>query len=130
MDDQPIPKNRLLNGLPPEWPQDLRPAIQKQINADGRKVVVLDDDPTGTQTVHGLPVLTEWSVGSLAAELQNDLPAFFILTNSRSLSLPAAQKIAAEMGYNLTAAAAQTRREFAVISRSDSTGNSTTTTRA
>ena len=121
MDDQRIPKDRLLNSLPPVWPQDLRPAIQKQINADGRKVVVLDDDPTGTQTVHGLPVLTEWSVGSLAAEFQNDLPAFYILTNSRSLPLPAAQKIATEMGYNLTAAATQTRREFSVISRSDST---------
>ena len=107
--------------MPPEWPQDLRPAIQQQIKADGRKVVVLDDDPTGTQTVHGLPVLTEWSVDRLAAELQNNLTAFYILTNSRSLTLPDAQKINAEIGQNLTAAAAQAQRGFAVISRSDST---------
>lgn len=121
MDDHRIPKNQLLSSLPPEWPQDLRPAIQKQIKTDGRKVVVLDDDPTGTQTVHNLPVLTDWTVNQLAAELQNDLPAFYILTNSRSLTLPDAQKINAEIGCNLLAAAAQTQRGFVVISRSDST---------
>lgn len=121
MDDQRLPKNQLLSSLPPEWPQDLRPAIQKQIKTDGRKVVVLDDDPTGTQTVHYLPVLTDWTVDQLAAELQNDLPAFYILTNSRSLTLPNAQKINAEIGCNLLAAAAQIQRGFVVISRSDST---------
>ena len=121
MDNQRFPKDQLLSGLPPEWPQDLRPVIQKQIKADDRKVVVLDDDPTGTQTVHGLPVLTEWSVDQLAAELQNELPAFYILTNSRSLALPDARKINTEIGRNLSAAAAQARRGFAVISRSDST---------
>ena len=121
MDVQRLPKDQLLNSLPPEWSQDLRPAIQKQIKSDGRKVVVLDDDPTGTQTVHGLPVLTAWSLKMLAAEFQNDLPAFYILTNSRSLPLPDAQKLNAEIGYNLSAAAAQARRGFVVISRSDST---------
>ncbi|MDH3799142.1 MAG: hypothetical protein OES70_10900, partial [Desulfobacterales bacterium] len=121
MDDQPIPKSQLLNRLPAEWPQDLRPAIQKQVHADSRKIVVLDDDPTGTQTIHGLPVITEWSVDMLAAELKNDLPAFYILTNSRSYPLPIACQMNAEIGHNLTAAAAQAHCEFVVISRSDST---------
>ena len=118
---QRLSRDRLLNRLPPEWPQDLRPAIEKQIKTDGRKVVVLDDDPTGTQTVHGLPVLTDWSVEMIVAELQNDLPAFYILTNSRSLPLPDAQKLNAEIGCNLSAAATQVQRNFAVISRGDST---------
>ena len=121
MEYQRLAKDQLLDSLPPEWPQDLRPAIQNQIKADDRKVVVIDDDPTGTQTVHGLPVLTGWSVEMLAAELQNDLPAFYILTNSRSLTLPDAQKLNDEIGCNLSAAAAQTRRGFAIITRSDST---------
>ncbi|MGD9268303.1 MAG: four-carbon acid sugar kinase family protein, partial [Desulfobacterales bacterium] len=98
MEDKKLLKDQLLNSLPPQWPQDLRPAIQKHIKADGRKVVVLDDDPTGTQTVHGLPVLTEWSLEQLVAELQNELPAFYILTNSRSLTPPEARKINAEIG--------------------------------
>jgi hypothetical protein len=40
----------LLDRLPDEWPQDLRPAIKKQVNDGGRKVVVLDDDPTGQRS--------------------------------------------------------------------------------
>jgi uncharacterized protein YgbK (DUF1537 family) len=121
LDDQRFQKDRLLGSLPPEWPQDLRPAIHEQIKSDDRKVVVLDDDPTGTQTIHGLPVLTEWSLEMLAQELQNDLPAFYLLTNTRSLPLPDAQKLNTEIGCNLSSAAARARREVAVISRSDST---------
>ncbi len=121
MDNQRFQKNELFKNLPGQWPEDLRSRIEKQVKADRRKVVVLDDDPTGTQTIHGLPVLTEWSVESLAAELKNNLPAFYILTNSRSYTLPLARKINAEIGHNLTAAAEQARRKFVVISRSDST---------
>ena len=58
----------LFASLPPEWPHDLLPAIQRRITQSGRRLVVLDDDPTGTQTVHSIPVLTEWSVGSLRAD--------------------------------------------------------------
>ena len=52
------------------------PAIQAAVSARGEKVVVLDDDPTGTQTIHDIPVLTEWPIEALCAELANDLPAF------------------------------------------------------
>ena len=121
MENQRIQKEELLDRLPNEWPQDLSPAIQKQAKADHRKIVVLDDDPTGTQTIHGLPVLTEWSVQRLKAELKNDLPAFYVLTNSRSFSLPTAKKINAQIGRNLFEAARQAGCEFEIISRSDST---------
>ena len=68
MSDQHLHKAEHLASLPTEWPIDLRPAIQKQLAARPHKVVVLDDDPTGTQTVHDIPVLTEWSVAALEAE--------------------------------------------------------------
>jgi uncharacterized protein YgbK (DUF1537 family) len=113
-------KNELLNSLPAEWPEDLRPAIREQVKASRRKIVVLDDDPTGTQTVHGIPVLTEWPAAALRAELANDLPAFYILTNSRSMPLEQAQALNAEIGQNLLEAAG-TAHSFAVVSRSDST---------
>jgi uncharacterized protein YgbK (DUF1537 family) len=119
--NQRVPKSQLLKNLPDEWPQDLRPAIKKHVKTDRRKIVVLDDDPTGTQTIHGLSVLTEWSPETLAAELKSDLSAFYILTNSRSYTLPVARNINSEIGQNLTAAARQTQRKFVVISRSDST---------
>ncbi len=114
-------KAAIFQQLPPEWPTDRLPEIQQQVAASGRKIVVLDDDPTGTQTVHQVTVLTEWSVDALAAELAQPDPCFYILTNSRSLPLPAAQALNAEIGRNLLAASQQTGRPFAVVSRSDST---------
>jgi len=114
-------KDELFAGLPPEWPTDLLPDIQAQVQASRRKVVVLDDDPTGTQTIHNLPVLTEWPVARLAAELAGDYPAFYLLTNSRALPPAQAERLNAEIGRNLMAAAAQTGRQFTVVSRSDST---------
>src|SRR3954463_2720107 len=44
-------------------------------------VVVLDDDPTGTQTVRDLPVLTRWTAEDVAWALDQGTPAFFVLTN-------------------------------------------------
>ena len=54
-----VQKEKLLSSLPPEWPEDLMPEIQRSVAAAGTKIVVLDDDPTGTQTVYDVPVLTE-----------------------------------------------------------------------
>ena len=95
----------VLHRLPPAWADDPRPAIRAARRERPEKVVVLDDDPTGTQTVHGIPVLTEWSVEALRAELTNDLPACFLLTNSRSLSLTEAQALNTTIGHNLQEAA-------------------------
>lgn len=121
MHEQPVPLRATLAALPAEWPEDLRPAIAARLAARPRKLVVLDDDPTGTQTVHGIPVLTGWSAEALAAELANDLPAMYLLTNSRALAPAAADALAAEIGRNLGAAARAAGRAVAVVSRSDST---------
>lgn len=110
-----------LQQLPPPWAADPRPAIRAARRERPDKVVVLDDDPTGTQTVHGVPVLTDWSVDALRTELLNDLPACFLLTNSRSLSLAEAQALNTTIGRHLHAAAQETGRAFVVVSRSDST---------
>ncbi len=111
----------LLAGLPPEPTESILREIQDRIAASRRKVVVLDDDPTGTQTVHGVSVLTEWSVPVLQAEFASDESTFYILTNSRSLTVDAAQAINYEIGVNLKIAAQKAGCEFVVISRSDST---------
>ncbi len=111
----------LLAELPPEPAKSVMGEIQAWVTASRRKVVVLDDDPTGTQTVHGISVLTEWTVSILQAELETDSPAFYILTNSRSLSLDQAQALNREIGANLKTAAQRTVCDFVIISRSDST---------
>ena len=46
--------------------------------------VILDDDPTGTQTVRDLPVLTEWDAGRIARHLAAGEPAVFLSTNARA----------------------------------------------
>ncbi|MGQ9792426.1 MAG: four-carbon acid sugar kinase family protein [Anaerolineae bacterium] len=116
-----ISRQKLLDSLPPEWPTDLLPEIRKLVRESRRKVVVLDDDPTGTQTVHNIPVLTEWSIEALCTELESELPAFYILTNSRSLSHAEAVALNTAIGCNLLEARRRSGREFVVISRSDST---------
>ena len=50
------------------------------------KIIVLDDDPTGVQTVHGVSVYTDWSEDSIRAGFAEDNRLFFILTNSRAFT--------------------------------------------
>lgn len=113
--------DRLRENLPPVWPHDLAESISNAVAESSAKLVVLDDDPTGTQTVHGIPVLTTWSVDVLADELQVAGPGFFILTNSRSLTPEAAQALSRELGANLRQAIAAAGIDVQIISRSDST---------
>jgi uncharacterized protein YgbK (DUF1537 family) len=110
-----------LDTLPPEWVIHLMPGIRKELATSSYKIVVLDDDPTGTQTVRDLPVLTHWSVEGLETELRDSYPAFFILTNSRSLTQPDAVELAREIGTNLRIASENSDVRIVVISRSDST---------
>jgi len=111
----------LLDALPPEWPVDLLPAIRLEVAKSPHKIVILDDDPTGTQTVCNLPVLTHWSEEALSAELRGRDQAFFILTNSRSQSVGEACALAREVAANLKKASEATGVRTLVISRSDST---------
>src|SRR3954465_405353 len=116
----PLPQAETLAALPPVWPQELLPVIQSKLTHVA-KVVVLDDDPTGTQTVYDVPVLTTWGLEELARELAAPGPVFYILTNTRSLPLPAAQALNRHIGEALAKASAQSGRAFTVVSRSDST---------
>src|SRR5512141_1398770 len=116
-----IPLSTTLANLPPEWRGDPVPEIQSLLGANPQKLVVIDDDPTGSQTVHNIPVLTRWNVDTLRLELQNDLPAFYILTNTRGMSLKEAQTINAEIGHNLRILSREMNRRVEVVSRSDST---------
>jgi uncharacterized protein YgbK (DUF1537 family) len=116
-----IKKNVLFSQLPPEWPQDPLLQIRQQVASSGLKIVVLDDDPTGTQTVYGVPVLTRWAIDELIEELLRPEPLVYLLTNSRSLPLKQAQELNHEIAANLRSASQETGRQFSLVSRSDST---------
>lgn len=95
--------------------------VLRLLSASNVKAVVLDDDPTGTQTVHGVDVLADWSVPSLAAALSEPGPCFFVLTNTRSMPAARASSVNLEIASNLIEASVLAKREFVVVSRSDST---------
>ena len=116
----PLRKSDLFATLPPAWPHDLLPSIRNFTSRDHRKLVVLDDDPTGTQTVYGIPVLTTWDTESLHAEFQRPERCFYILTNSRSLPPEGAVELTGQISNNLKQAAGTTEA-FSIVSRSDST---------
>jgi uncharacterized protein YgbK (DUF1537 family) len=94
--------------------------IRERIAARDGRLLVIDDDPTGTQSVHGVPVLTAWSEQDLAAALQ-DAGTVFVLTNSRSMPEPEAVAVSAQITERAAAIAATEGFELAVASRSDST---------
>ncbi|MHC1765119.1 MAG: four-carbon acid sugar kinase family protein [Verrucomicrobiia bacterium] len=134
-----VKKAQLFATLPPPWPEDLRPQIRAAVASQpSHKLIVLDDDPTGTQTVHDVPVLTVWDVDTLRAELAQSGPCFYILTNSRSLPADRAGKLIREIAGNLRETAGSAAFQppsagqppcgrwkaavpFTLVSRSDST---------
>jgi uncharacterized protein YgbK (DUF1537 family) len=86
------------------------------------KIIVLDDDPTGSQTVHSCLLLTVWDIDTLLLGLTDDSPIFFILTNTRSLPPEQAAQVTREVCQNLKSAIASINlQDYLIVSRSDST---------
>jgi len=106
----------LLAGYPP--PLDV-PA--RDVPPPERVLIVLDDDPTGTQSVADLPVLTNWSADALAWGLRQGCPAVYVMTNSRSLDPAEAEQRNREVAEAAYTAAERTGLAIDFVSRSDST---------
>ncbi|MBD2259814.1 four-carbon acid sugar kinase family protein [Pseudanabaena sp. FACHB-2040] len=86
------------------------------------KIIVLDDDPTGSQTVHSCLLLLQWDVDTLRLGLQDSSPIFFVLTNTRARTPEEADQVTREVCHNLKIALELEKiQEFLVVSRSDST---------
>ncbi len=92
------------------------------INAVTRRhVVVLDDDPTGSQVVHDVPVLTTWDDSDLRWAFAHPARTFFILTNTRSLDAGATESLLRELDSRIHRIAEEFGTNVALLSRSDST---------
>ncbi|MBR5716828.1 MAG: hypothetical protein IKX59_09605 [Bacteroidales bacterium] len=50
------------------------------------RMVVFDDDPTGIQTVHSCLLVTDWTDENIRMAMQDEVPFFYILTNTRALT--------------------------------------------
>ena len=110
----------LLQGLPkgPEVPAHIVAALAE---SSDRVLVVLDDDPTGTQSVADLPVLMSWSPDSLEWALRQGKPAIYVMTNSRSLAPEDAADRNRQVARSAFTAAAKVGVNVDFVSRSDST---------
>lgn len=86
-----------------------------------KKLVVLDDDPTGVQTVHDVSVYTDWEEESIRKGFEEKEAMFFILTNSRSFSVEKTTKVHQDIAARVAKVARGLGQDFMIISRGDST---------
>lgn len=86
-----------------------------------QQYIVLDDDPTGVQTVHNCLLLTAWNSASLRAGFNDAECFFYVLTNTRARTADETQRIVTEVVQNALKANADYGYRLVFVSRSDST---------
>jgi uncharacterized protein YgbK (DUF1537 family) len=89
--------------------------------ADGLLLGVLDDDPTGSQAVHDVQVVTVLEESGYDAAFGSPAATCFVLTNTRSMDEPAAIQLNMRAARGLIAAARRRGSRIQLISRGDST---------
>ena len=99
----------------------LSAALAAEAAASDRKIIVLDDDPTGVQTVHDIYVYTDWTVESMRKGFAAPEKLFFILTNSRGFTVAETTKAHREIAQNAAQVAREFGMDYLIISRGDST---------
>jgi uncharacterized protein YgbK (DUF1537 family) len=90
------------------------------------KIIAIDDDPTGSQTVHSCLLLTRWDEDTLIDALHDESPLFFILSNTRGMDATRAAEVTRQICVNLKRALETLQKQGEninpiVVSRSDST---------
>lgn len=111
----------MLNKLPQINEDSINSLLEEEIAHSDAKIIVLDDDPTGVQTVHGISVYTDWSIDSIRSGLAEKNRVFYILTNSRSMSEKETVHIHQTIAANIVQAAKDIQCSYLIVSRSDST---------
>ena len=121
MSNEPVISTEILATYPEPDLEVINTELEKQLNGFTQKVIVLDDDPTGTQTVHGISVFTDWNTESLHEGFAEKNSMFYILTNSRGMTSSQTEKIHNEIISNVEQVSKETGKEYCFVSRSDST---------
>ena len=84
------------------------------------KMVVLDDDPTGIQTVHGCLLITEWDEEHVREAFADAEPFFYILTNTRAMTRDEAARVTQEAMEMVIKVNEDYGYRLIIVSRSDS----------
>ena len=87
------------------------------------KIIVIDDDPTGSQSVHDCLLLLNWNYETLLKGLLSKSSLLFILANTRSLSEKEVKKRLKEICNNLYKVSLEEnlKDDLIFVSRGDST---------
>ncbi|MDO5423448.1 MAG: four-carbon acid sugar kinase family protein [Eubacteriales bacterium] len=119
-----------------EQKEEIEARYQAAVSGLGSQIVVLDDDPTGTQTVHDIYVYTAapetdcgipgWGTAEMTEDLmrrgfQDEHGMFYVLTNSRSFSEEKTEQVHRQIAKSLAAVSKEQGKDFLLISRGDST---------
>ena len=95
--------------------------VNQYLTTFNYKVIVLDDDPTGTQTVNSIPVYTHYDDPSIHDMFMESSRTVFLLTNSRAMSEAQTEALHVEIGERIEKIARIHERQYLIISRGDST---------
>ena len=95
--------------------------LQEEVQKNEKKIVVLDDDPTGVQTVHDISVYTGWDLDSIREGFAEEGKLFYILTNSRGLTVAQTTQVHQDIARRVAEVSRETGKDFILMSRSDST---------
>ncbi|HZV72098.1 MAG TPA: four-carbon acid sugar kinase family protein [Conexibacter sp.] len=123
---QPPPTPERLAGCLATLPGAASPAgaaarVAAELHREGAVLVVLDDDPTGSQTVAGVPLLLRFGDDDLAWALSTGSDVVFALTSSRALPEREAVAINRTLAERLATVARGLGADPRIVSRSDST---------
>lgn len=119
------PMQKLSAGILKSYPtvdeKYVQTLLERAVEDDPHKIIVLDDDPTGIQTIHDISVYTDWSYESISNGFKEKNKIFYILTNSRGFTEAQTGKAHREIGQVIAQVAKEQQREYLVVSRGDST---------
>lgn len=85
------------------------------------KIIILDDDPTGVQTVHNVAVYTDWDEETIEQGFQEEQQMFFILTNSRAFTAKQTAQVHQDIAERAEKISEKLNIPYLIISRGDST---------
>lgn len=100
--------------------EQMRTKLKKLVEKNDRKIIILDDDPTGSQTISDLTVYTYLDRKNIHEALKNE-KSFFVLTNSRSFTKEETESYHENAGKIISDEAMKQNVDYLIISRSDST---------
>nr|YP_002049123.1 hypothetical protein PCC_0475 [Paulinella chromatophora]ACB42913.1 hypothetical protein PCC_0475 [Paulinella chromatophora] len=86
------------------------------------KIVIIDDDPTGSQTVNDCPLLLRWDQSILRVNLRGNYQFLFILANTRGMIASEAADTILKICQSIKQALlSESIKDWLLISRGDST---------